>query len=87
MSDIFISNGAATRKRKIMIGISSHGTVEPSDQRYVTPMPDLPSHLPTADKKPVVWNAGVVTCAAHCYSQSRNEDYSEAHPRRWHPAD
>lgn len=67
-----------------MIGISKLycGTVEPSDPlRYARRSQDLPSHLLqfSADKKPVVvWNVGRrcnLRCV-HCYSQSRNEDYS-----------
>lgn len=67
-----------------MIGISKLycGTVEPSDPlRYGRRSQDLPSHLLqfSADKKPVVvWNVGRrcnLRCV-HCYSQSRNEDYS-----------
>lgn len=67
-----------------MIGISKLycGTVEPSDPlRYGRRSQDLPSHLLqfSADKKPVVvWNVGRrcnLRCV-HCYSQSRNVDYS-----------
>lgn len=67
-----------------MIGISKLycGTVEPSDPlRYARRSQDLPSHLLqfSADKKPVVvWNVGRrcnLRCV-HCYSQSRNDDYS-----------
>lgn len=67
-----------------MIGISKLycGTVEPSDPlRYGRKSKDLPSHLLqfSSDKKPVVvWNVGRrcnLRCV-HCYSKSRNEDYS-----------
>src|SRR5450756_806716 len=67
-----------------MIGISKLycGTVEASDPlRYGRRSKDLPSHLLqfSADKKPVVvWNVGRrcnLRCV-HCYSQSRNVDYS-----------
>jgi len=67
-----------------MIGISKLycGTVEPSDPlRYGRKSKDLPSHLLqfSFDKKPVVvWNVGRrcnLRCV-HCYSQSRNQDYS-----------
>ena len=67
-----------------MIGISKLycGTVEPSDPlRYGRRSTDLPSHLLqfSKDKKPVVvWNVGRrcnLRCM-HCYSQSRNIDYS-----------
>ena len=67
-----------------MIGISKLycGTVEQSDPlRYGRQSKDLPSHLLqfSKDKKPVVvWNVGRrcnLRCK-HCYSQSRNIDYS-----------
>ena len=67
-----------------MIGISKLycGTVEQSDPlRYGRQSKDLPSHLLqfSKDKKPVVvWNVGRrcnLRCV-HCYSQSRNIDYS-----------
>lgn len=67
-----------------MIGISKLycGTVEQSDPlRYGRLSGDLPSHLLqfSKDKKPVVvWNVGRrcnLRCV-HCYSQSRNIDYS-----------
>ena len=67
-----------------MIGISKLycGTVEQSDPlRYGRRSKDLPSHLLqfSEDKKPVVvWNVGRrcnLRCV-HCYSQSRNIDYS-----------
>ncbi|MDP6490298.1 MAG: 12,18-didecarboxysiroheme deacetylase [Kiritimatiellia bacterium] len=67
-----------------MIGISKLycGTVEQSDPlRYGRKSRDLPSHLLqfSEDKKPVVvWNVGRrcnLRCV-HCYSQSRNIDYS-----------
>lgn len=67
-----------------MIGISKLycGTVEPSDAlRYGRKSKDLPSHLLqfSKDKKPVVvWNVGRrcnLRCV-HCYSHSRDEDYS-----------
>ena len=67
-----------------MIGISKLycGTVEQSDPlRYGRRSKDLPSHLLqfSQDKKPVVvWNVGRrcnLRCV-HCYSQSRNVDYS-----------
>ena len=67
-----------------MIGISKLycGTVEQSDPlRYGRKSSDLPSHLLqfSKDKKPVVvWNVGRrcnLRCV-HCYSQSRNIDYS-----------
>jgi 12,18-didecarboxysiroheme deacetylase len=67
-----------------MIGISKLycGTVEPSDAlRYQRDSSALPSHLLqfSVDKKPVVvWNVGRqcnLRCA-HCYSQSRNQNYT-----------
>ena len=67
-----------------MIGISKLycGTVEPSDAlRYGRHSDKLPSHLLqfSRDKKPVVvWNVGRrcnLRCV-HCYSHSRNEEYS-----------
>jgi 12,18-didecarboxysiroheme deacetylase len=67
-----------------MIGISKLycGTVEPSDPlRYGRSSGSLPSHLLqfSSDKKPVVvWNVGRrcnLRCV-HCYSGSKNRDYS-----------
>ena len=67
-----------------MIGISKLycGTVEKSDPlRYGRLSKDLPSHLLqfSKDKKPVVvWNVGRrcnLRCV-HCYSHSRNEEYT-----------
>lgn len=68
-----------------MIGISKLycGTVEASDPlRYSRKSKDLPSHLLqfSVDKKPVVvWNIGRrcnLHCV-HCYSQSRDQEYSD----------
>ena len=71
-----------------MIGISKHGTVEPSDLRYgrVPGFAVAPAHRRQETGGLERGRRCNLRCV-HCYSQSRSEDYSEALSRRWHPAD